>query len=1633
MKSFIKLTLLLCLMIFFGMEAEASHFAGGSIKYTYVGPGTAPNTYQYRITVGIIRYCGGAGFNNQFQAVTATCSSSGATQNFNLPKVNYVPGPGERPAPNGAKDVSDVCRKRQTNCSSANGAKGYELYTFEMVVTLSQCNSWVFTTTTPCCRNGSVNYPNSNGNPIHLVTTFNTLDFPKNSAPVFADEAKPMPSVCVGQDVFYGIGTYDQEWDSLVYSFTQPYYGPNTPANPTPPYTIQKPIPGITMDPSSGLISFKPTTTGEFIVAFWVYEYERCTGRLKGQTRREIQFSVNTCTNKVPKDVSGVSNIKGKATKIGRYALEVCQGETIEWEDTLVDQDFDSIYVTHNLALAMPGLQMTEIPLARNKKIVRFKWTATIGDNPVKNFFIAFDDDNCDFPGNGFSVFEIHVRNATSAGPDQTICAGDTFKFKAFGGQVYDWKSISGDPLLTGVNFFPDTTINDTGATGSIIVTQKTVLTVESDLVLSCFVALACQKIDTLVIDVVDSFSLNMPNDLFLCNPGAGQLDVNPSNPNFKYSYTWSGDGTLNDDTLKNPNFTGITKDTKFEVQVVSDAGCERTDSMWVKVTQPFPTNMQAKVSDSLLCLNGTVDLWVDQGSIDYGPCGTVQFPCQGTTKNFNIGGNGSLKNGANSINLPVVYGSDNPSAKAQFIYLASDLKARGMEAGPISSIAWEITKIYGSPGSPQYTPFNNFTIKMGCTSLNEHVGNNFLTNQLFEVFSPKAVIPTLGWNTHVFDNQYNWDGNSNIIVEVCWQNQNGYAGHHEMAFDPVTYDASGYYAQQWNWRPGACGNGAMSGGYPQQTIPRTQFGSCSGMRSSLFTYDWNPKPNGGFVGATNLDSAVANVNLTTTPIYRVIVKDSLYQICTDTLDVAVKVVNEYDVKPDTLDPQCIDNGYIQFTSPTPPTISNPGGNWSGAGIINNRLGLWDPKVSGTGSFWVVYEVTGDACANKDSNLVTIVGKPDAGLLTPDSLCALWNDTTFQQLIAKTPGGYFKGYGVDSIPDANGKMAYFIDGTKFNTSGGKVDTAVFTYTVFKGCWNTDTFEIPVHPGWDTTYNGILHNGIPYLDYSFCLSNPVIDTVDVEGKGGIWSCLEVPNAIIDAQRGVIDPALFGTTGSYTLKIEKTGFCGNSATIPITVVEAPEIDILDMYYCNDFCDIQANKIRTDTFKFLVAKGINIGGTGDTKLGIPGNDILLSYGDKASSGWPNAIEDLAFNFWDGGSWMPLPHIARFRPCQIPAGQERTIKYQFAVRYRTNHPEYGCLSFDSAKVIHRAQIELPEVEERFVFCQGDSIQGLFVKDAPAGLIVEWYVDTLSTLPDDTGSTFEYPGLDNSNGLHYVFARYVDTITGCVSRVDGRGFQNIPYKVYGNPNADIRTNPAGVDKKFIGEEVTYVNITEQGNYGDTTITSSGGGYFEWYTASGPYFGTADTLSRWDEYDPHGRYTSHPGPESELKVKYDLFGAYDVWLVAVNDAGCRDSIKIDMDIDQRVKPKFPNVFTPAKKGEDFGDGMNDWWSIITPAAEDCPCGPNSNGVATCYCADGEEVMKEWFKRDFYNIEGFIYDRWGRRVKKLTLEDPIWKGDNQAGAPQTDGTYFYVIELKIRDLDQTIIKEKGTITLLRESE
>ena len=58
----------------------------------------------------------------------------------------------------------------------------------------------------------------------------------------------------------------------------------------------------------------------------------------------------------------------------------------------------------------------------------------------------------------------------------------------------------------------------------------------------------------------------------------------------------------------------------------------------------------------------------------------------------------------------------------------------------------------------------------MGCTNQNSI---NSWQSGLSTVFSSQTVTASLGWNDFQFTTAYEWDGISNLIVEVCFNNLN--------------------------------------------------------------------------------------------------------------------------------------------------------------------------------------------------------------------------------------------------------------------------------------------------------------------------------------------------------------------------------------------------------------------------------------------------------------------------------------------------------------------------------------------------------------------------------------------------------------------------------------------------------------------------------------------------------------------------------------------------------------------------------------------------------------------------------------------------------------------------------------------
>jgi hypothetical protein len=139
--------------------------------------------------------------------------------------------------------------------------------------------------------------------------------------------------------------------------------------------------------------------------------------------------------------------------------------------------------------------------------------------------------------------------------------------------------------------------------------------------------------------------------------------------------------------------------------------------------------------------------------------------------------GTATTKNGVN--NHPTPYGSWNASHKIQYLILASELYDLGI-TGPsdILAIGFEVDALNNQK------PMNNYSMKiknsdeLAMTSNMDNVG-------LAEVWFSPQFMPVVGWNTHTFDTPFFWDGQSSIIVDVCFDLSE--RGHNSSVFYTAT------------------------------------------------------------------------------------------------------------------------------------------------------------------------------------------------------------------------------------------------------------------------------------------------------------------------------------------------------------------------------------------------------------------------------------------------------------------------------------------------------------------------------------------------------------------------------------------------------------------------------------------------------------------------------------------------------------------------------------------------------------------------------------------------------------------------------------------------------------------------------
>ncbi|MES2848568.1 MAG: hypothetical protein V4685_05900 [Bacteroidota bacterium] len=161
--------------------------------------------------------------------------------------------------------------------------------------------------------------------------------------------------------------------------------------------------------------------------------------------------------------------------------------------------------------------------------------------------------------------------------------------------------------------------------------------------------------------------------------------------------------------------------------------------------------------------------------------------------------GNGTTTNSTNSV-LGAAYPTYYGNGRQQYLIRAQELTALGISAGNISSVGFRTAGAVGDPFS-----LNGYTIKMASTGVNQ-LTNSFETASFTTVYGPVNYIPAINAiNTHYFNQPFNWDGVSNIIIEICFAN--GVFGNdsYQTYVTSTSFISTAYYRRDNAEGAGAC------------------------------------------------------------------------------------------------------------------------------------------------------------------------------------------------------------------------------------------------------------------------------------------------------------------------------------------------------------------------------------------------------------------------------------------------------------------------------------------------------------------------------------------------------------------------------------------------------------------------------------------------------------------------------------------------------------------------------------------------------------------------------------------------------------------------------------------------------------
>ena len=108
-------------------------------------------------------------------------------------------------------------------------------------------------------------------------------------------------------------------------------------------------------------------------------------------------------------------------------------------------------------------------------------------------------------------------------------------------------------------------------------------------------------------------------------------------------------------------------------------------------------------------------------------------------------------------------FSASNSVSRSQYLWKASELTGAGMVAGPISGLQFFLQALGGQ--------MRNLTIRIQATSLDSLTNATFAGLGFTNVYSQNTQFSNLGWNSLQLTTPFNWNGTSNLLIEITYDN----------------------------------------------------------------------------------------------------------------------------------------------------------------------------------------------------------------------------------------------------------------------------------------------------------------------------------------------------------------------------------------------------------------------------------------------------------------------------------------------------------------------------------------------------------------------------------------------------------------------------------------------------------------------------------------------------------------------------------------------------------------------------------------------------------------------------------------------------------------------------------------------